>query len=95
MSRISSAPPYAGSALDPLVDPRAREEVKLARCAAAAGGRVLLAADIEGASLFLLAAGLLPSEFGVEAGRLRAAAESFVLRAVLWTQAKSSAEVGW
>lgn len=49
----------------------------LERCAAAARGRVLLAADAEEASVFLLAAGLLPSQLGTEAGRLRAAAESF------------------
>lgn len=58
------------------MDPRAREEVKLERCAAAARGGVL-AVDAEEASVFLLAARLLPSELGVEAGRLFAAAESF------------------
>lgn len=58
-------------------DPRALEQDLLARCAAAARAPFPRAANAAEASLFLLAAGVLPAQFVAEAASLRAAAEGF------------------
>ena len=67
--------PAAAAEVRADADPRAREEQLLERCAAAATGSLSQAADAQEASVFLLAAALLPPHLAAEAARLRSAAQ--------------------
>jgi len=76
MNPVPDRNPAAAAEVLAETDPRAREEQLLERCAAAASGSLSQAADAREASVFLLAAALLPPHLAAEAARLRGAAQS-------------------
>jgi len=75
MPSVRTAHTHAGPDLQR--DPRAREDAVLARCEAAARGALGQAADASEASLFLLAAALLPARYEANSQRLRSAAQPY------------------